>query len=241
MNYIKIKERAEKIWKSDFQKRLESECIKVKFDNDKTIVSRKIFYMKNINYKDINLEEIILELEHNNDKGPIKVMSDDLKSARIVLHGFFDKKLLFDAETMKYEEKNFKFIFNRRIDFEKAIKLDIHSDCKDILFSKTYDSPLWDQILKKTKKIKITEKNIAKLFLEDIFAYYTLRERIYNFFLFNKDDIYEKEDVKKILDCLESGPLVDVKEDFPKIMEKMSKNKAFMDFVSKNISIKLIE
>ena len=89
----------------DFQKRLESECIKVKFDNDKTIVSRKIFYMKNINYKDINLEEIILELEHNNDKGPIKVMSDDLKSARIVLHGFFDKKLLFDAETMKYEEK----------------------------------------------------------------------------------------------------------------------------------------
>ena len=89
MNYIKIKERAEKIWKSDFQKRLESECIKVKFDNDKTIVSRKIFYMKNINYKDINLEEIILELEHNNDKGPIKVMSDDLKSARIVLHGFF--------------------------------------------------------------------------------------------------------------------------------------------------------
>lgn len=228
----------------DFQKRLESECIKVKFDNDKTIVSRKIFYMKNINYKDINLEEIILELEHNNDKGPIKVMSDDLKSARIVLHGFFDKKLLFDAETMKYEEKNFKFIFNRRIrriDFEKAIKLDIHSDCKDILFSETYDSPLWDQILKKTKKIKITEKNIAKLFLEDIFAYYTLRERIYNFFLFNKDDIYEKEDVKKILDCLESGPLVDVKEDFPKIMEKMSKNKAFMDFVSKNISIKLIE
>lgn len=105
MNYIKIKERAEKIWKSDFQKRLESECIKVKFDNDKTIVSRKIFCMKNINYKDINLEEIILELEHNNDKGPIKVMSDDLKSARIVLHGFFDKKLLFDAETMKYEEK----------------------------------------------------------------------------------------------------------------------------------------
>ena len=89
----------------NFQKRLESECIKVKFDNDKTIVSRKIFYMKNINYKDINLEEIILELEHNDDKGPIKVMSDDLKSARIVLHGFFDKKLLFDAETMKYEEK----------------------------------------------------------------------------------------------------------------------------------------
>jgi hypothetical protein len=43
------------------------------------------------------------------------------------------------------------------------------------------------------------------------------------------------------LDCLESGPLVNVKEDFPKIMEKMSKNKAFMDFVSKNISIKLIE
>ena len=207
MKYIKIKERAEKIWKSDFQKRLESECIKVKFDNDKTIVSRKIFYMKNINYKDINLEEIILELEHDNDKGPIKVMSDDLKSARIVLHGFFDKKLLFDAETMKYEEKNFKFIFNRRIDFEKAIKLDIHSDCKDILFSKTYDSPLWDQILKKTKKIKITEKNIAKLFLEDIFAYYTLRERIYNFFLFNKDDIYEKEDVKKYWIVSNQDPL----------------------------------
>ena len=225
----------------DFQKRLETECIKVKFHNDKTTVIRKIFYMKNINYKDINLEEIILELEHNDDKGPIKVMSDDLKSSRIILHGFVDKKLLFDSETMKYEEKNFKFLFNRRIDFEEAIELDIHSDCKDILFSKTYDSPLWDQILKKTKKIKITEKNIAKLFLEDIFAYYTLRERMYNFFLFNKDDIYEKEDVKKILDCLESGPLVDVKEDFPKIMEKMSKNKAFMDFVSKNISIELIE
>ena len=226
---------------TDFQKRLENECIKVNFHNDKTTVIRKIFYMKNINYKDINLEEIILELEHNDDKGPIKVMSDDLKSARIILHGFVDKKLLFDSETMKYEEKNFKFLFNRRIDFEEAIELDIHSDCKDILFSKTYDSRLWDQILKKTKKIKITEKNIAKLFLEDIFAYYTLRERMYNFFLFNKDDIYEKEDVKKILDCLESGPLVDVKEDFPKIMKKMSKNKAFMDFVSKNISIELIE
>ena len=91
--------------------------------------------------------------------------------------------------------------------------------------------------MKKTKEIKITEKNIAKLFLEDIFSYYTLREYVYNFFLFPKNDIYEKADVKEILDFLELGSFADAKEYFPKMM----KNKAFMNFVSKNILIKLIE
>lgn len=91
--------------------------------------------------------------------------------------------------------------------------------------------------MKTTKEIKITEKNMAKLFLEDIFSCYTLREYVYNFFLFPKNDIYEKADVKEILDFLELGSFTDAKEDFPRMM----KNKAFMDFVSKNISIKLIE
>ena len=108
---------------TDFQKRLENECIKVNFHNDKTTVIRKIFYMKNINYKDINLEEIILELEHNDDKGPIKVMSDDLKSARIILHGFVDKKLLFDSETMKYEEKTSNFFSTDVLILRKLLNL----------------------------------------------------------------------------------------------------------------------